>query len=100
MLSLDERVSVLEANQKNIFHQLDEQKKELDDNRKLLYSIEAIATKTEVIEKKVDGIDNRLSTVERSPAEEAKILRRTVVACVVTSVISLLIGAFFALVLK
>lgn len=99
-MEVHERLATLEANDKNIFHQLDEVKKEVADIHKLAASVEVIATQTFEINKKVDGIGERLDIVERKPIKDFWFYKRTVVACIVTGTITTILGAMLSFVLK
>lgn len=99
-MELHERVATAEADIKNLFHQTKELKNEVNDIHKLTTSVELIAKQTVDINKKVDGIDKRLDTVEKAPAEDLKHYKRIIISCIITGVISLIIGAIGALILK
>lgn len=65
MVTNEERIAVLEANDRNIFHQLDEHKLAIENIQRLVISVEKIADKTNSISDKVDQIDERLNQVEQ-----------------------------------
>ena len=54
MSSIDERLSTLEANDKTLFHQIDELKEDIRDIRRLTVAVEKIAGKVDNIDLKVD----------------------------------------------
>ena len=54
MTSVDERLSTLEANDKTLFHQVDELKEDIRDIRRLTVAVEKIAGKVDNIDLKVD----------------------------------------------
>ena len=99
-MELEERIAVCEANDKNIFHQLDELKTEVRDMHDLAASVKVIATKTDEINTKVDGIGNRLEKVERVPAEDYRHYKRLIYGCIITGIVGAIIGSIFALILK
>lgn len=93
-LSELERLTVCEANDKNIFYQLTELKKEMKDTRQLTVAVKELAVSTKATAEKVDGISARLDTVEHAPAEDMKYYRRVLFSSVLTGVIGALLGAF------
>lgn len=99
-MEIHERLATLEANDKTIFHQLDEMKAEVHDIHKLATSVELIAKQTVDINKKVDNIDKRLDKVERAPNEDFRYYKRVAISCFVTGIISAILGAVLALILK
>ena len=98
-MELTERVAALETDQRNLFHRLDELKRDVSDIHRLTVSVELIARRTEETADRVASIDRRLETVEKEPAEAAKYLRRTVIACLVSAAagyaVSALLGILF-----
>lgn len=99
-MELHERMATAEADIKNLFHQTKELKNEVNDIHKLTTSVELIAKQTVDINKKVDGIDKRLDTVEKAPAEDLKHYKRVIISCIITGVVSAVLGAVIALILK
>lgn len=95
-----ERIAKLEADGKNIFHQLDEIKTEVRDIRKLTAAVEKIAVQTENTAKKVDNISERLECVEREPTNDFKYYKRLIIGTLSTGVIGIIVGALFALIIK
>lgn len=98
--NLNERVSYLEAQNKNIFHQLDEIKEDVRDIKRLTVAVERIALQTKSTSEQVVGINERLDNLEQAPAEEAKHYKRVIISCIVTGVISLILGAVLSLIIK
>ena len=90
----------LEADNKNIFHQLTEIKEDVRDIRQLTAAVEKIAVKTDETAKKLDGISERIEAVERLPAEDMQYYRRMAVSCIITGVIGTVLGAVLALILN
>ena len=93
--NLNERVSYLEAQDKTIFHQLD-----VRDLKRLTVAVERIALQTKSTSEQVVGINERLDHLEQAPAEEAKYYKRVIISCVVTGVLSLVLGAVLSLIIK
>lgn len=107
MSSIDERLSTLEANDKTLFHQLDELKEDVRDIRRLTIAIEKIAGKVDNIglkvdnvDNKVNGIDERLQTVEHVPVTNWNKLKQAIISSIVSVVVGGLLGALIALVIK
>ena len=57
----------------------------------------AITMENMVAEQKKQG--ERLDTLEREPAENAKYYRRTAISCIVTAIISAIVGALIGLII-
>ena len=95
-----ERIATLEANNANIFHQLDEIKTDVKDIRRLTVAVEKIAVQTESTAHKVDNIDIRLDNVEQRPAADFTHYKRVIIGSICTGVIGVIIGAVFALIIK
>lgn len=100
MPTTDERLSALEANEKNIFHQLDEIKQEQKDQRQLIVVVEQIASKTNVIAGKVNQIDERMTNLEQEPARAYKKYKETIITSVITLILGAIVGGLLALLLK
>lgn len=111
MPSTEERLTLCEANDKNIFHQLDEIKDELKDQRNLVVAVEKIATETKQIAEKVDRIDKRtgdaadklaarVSDLEAVPGRNYNRIKDIALTAIITGVLGTLIGAVLALILK
>ena len=98
--NLSGRISTLEANERNIFHQLDEIKGDVRDIRRLTAAVEKVAMQTENTAKKVDSIDKRLAFVEQTPAEDMRYYKRLIIGCITTGIIGAILGAAAALILK
>ena len=95
-----ERLATCESNDKNIFHQLDEVKKEMKATRQLTIAVKELAVNTKATAEKVDEISDRLSTVEHAPAEDMKYYKRIVIGFVVTGVIGIILGDVMTLIMK
>lgn len=107
MPTTDERLSALEANEKNIFHQLDEIKQEQKDQRQLIVVVEQIASKTNVISGKVTEvnetvvqINDRVTNLEQEPARAYKKYKETIFTSIITLIIGAVVGGLLALLLK
>ncbi len=94
------RISSLEANEKNIFHQLDEIKLDVRDIQRLTAAVERMALQMQSTAERVGSIDKRLAFVEQAPAEDMRYYRRTAVCCALSGIIGTLLGAISALFLK
>lgn len=99
-MEINERLAKLEADEKNIFHQLSEIKEEVRDIHRLTNAVEKIAVRTESIECKVDQMGSRISALEKSPADNFSHYKKVIAGAVITAVISALTAAVFALILK
>ena len=95
-----ERLAALEANDKNIFHQMNEVKREMKDTRQLTIAVKELAISTKATAEKVDNISDRLDTVEHAPVEDRKYYRRAVIGSILTGVVGTVLGAILTLILK
>ena len=95
-----ERLATCEVNDKNIFHQLDEIKKEMTDTRQLTIAVKELAVSVKATAEKVDDISDRLSTVEHAPAEDFKHYKRVIIGCIITGTIGIILGAVMTLIIK
>lgn len=100
MSSVDERLSTLEANDKTLFHKVDELKEDVRDIRRLTIAVEKIAGKVDNIDSKVNGIDERLQTVEHVPADNWAKFKQAIISSIVSVIVGGLLGALIALVVK
>ncbi|MCR4615453.1 MAG: hypothetical protein K5756_04820 [Clostridiales bacterium] len=100
MATAEERLTALETNEKNIFHRLDEIRKDLEDIHELTASVKIIAAETVSISRKVDKVDSRLQAVENKPAEDLRYYKRTVISCVITALVSGLIASAMTMILR
>ncbi len=88
-MTTDERLAVLEADKRNIFHQLDEMKEEIKVLRELAAAVAQLADKTESNTTLLRRVDSRLDALELKPAENFNHYKRFAV----TALISSLLGA-------
>lgn len=100
MLPIDERVAILEANEKTLFNQTKDLKSEIQAIHKLATSIELLAQKMQSVDEKVDNIDDRLDAIESKDSEDVRYLKRTTISCIITGVITAILGAIFALIMN
>ena len=100
MPTTEERLSALETDQKNIFHQLNEIKQEQKDQRQLIVVVEQIASKTNVIAGKVNQIDERMTNLEQEPARAYTKYKETIITSVITLILGAIVGGLLALLLK
>lgn len=96
----EERIAVLEANDKNIFRQLDEHKIAIDNIQRLVVSVEKIADKTNSISEKVDQIDDRLNQVEQQPIKRVEKARELILTAILSTIGGLLVGILSTILLK
>lgn len=99
-MEIHERLARLEADEKNIFHQLSEIKDEVKDIRRLTNAVEQIALKMESIYTKVDEMGGRITEVEGQPLADFIHLKRVIISAVITSALSTVTVAILALIMK
>ena len=100
MATAEERLTALETNEKNIFHRLDEIRKDLEDIHELTASVKLIAAETVSISQKVDRVDCRLQAVESKPGDDLRYYKRTVISCMITALVSGIIASVMTMILK
>lgn len=96
-MTTDERLAVLEADKRNIFHQLDEMKEEIKVLRELATAVQQLADKTESNTELLKKVDNRLEGIERQPAADMRHYKRIVITAIISSLVSALATAGVAL---
>ncbi len=94
------RLSVLEANNKNIFHQLDELKDEVKNIRQLTVAVRELALSSKATAEKVADISDRLSSVEHAPAEDMRHYKKAVITALLTGAMGAMLGMVSAFILK
>ena len=99
-VEITERLAKLEAEQRNIFHQLSEIKSEVKDIRRLINAVEKIAIKTESIDGKVDEMGMRISELEKNPAENFLHYKRLAAGAVISAFVSSVVVAILALIMR
>lgn len=100
MSTNEERIATLEANEKNIFHQLDNHQKSIDDLTRLTLAIEKIATKTDSINEKVNQIDDRLNQVESQPIKRMYKYKELIITAILSVLAGLAVGILTTIILK
>lgn len=99
-MTSEERIAILEANDRNIFHQLDETKQDIRVLRELTRAVQKIADKTDNTAALLGSVDKRLAKIEKTPTDNFNYYKRTVASAVITGIIGIVLGAFFALILR
>lgn len=99
-MEIHERLARLEADEKNIFHQLSEIKDEVKDIRRLTNAVEQIALKTESIDTKVDEMGGRIAEVEGQPLADFIHFKRVIIGAVITAALSTVTVAVLTLIMK
>ena len=99
-MEIHERLARLEADEKNIFHQLSEIKEEVKDIRRLTNAVEQIAIKTESIDLKVDEMGSRISEVEKEPIADFTHFKRVIASAVITAALSTVTVAILTLIMR
>lgn len=89
----EERLAVLEANNKNIFRQIDEMKEEIKVLRELATAVRQLADRTESNTTLLIKVDSRLDTLEKRPVEELGQYKRIAVTAVISSIVGALVTA-------
>jgi tetrahydromethanopterin S-methyltransferase subunit B len=100
MLPIEEKVAILETNAKTLFKLVDDVKSEIKAIHKLATSIELLAQKMQSVDEKVGNIDTRLDAIEKQPSEDIKYYKRTIISCIATGIITAILGALLALIIK
>lgn len=100
MPTTEERLALCEANDKNIFHQLDEIKAEQKEQGRLVIAVEKLASKTDTIAEKVDKIDGKLETIEAEPVRQYNRIKDIVITAIITAIVGALVGSVLTLILK
>ncbi len=99
-MTIEERVAVLEAGQKQTAIQLSDLSGKVDDIHELSASIKVIAAETQNISTKVDKIDDRLSDVEKKDVKAFTHYKQLIVGCLITGVLTAIITAIITAVVK
>ena len=79
-----ERLSALETNEKNLFHRIDEVKNDLSEIHHVSALCEAISAKLEHAKEQLSAMDQRLSALERAPAEDLRHYKRAAISYLIT----------------
>ena len=99
-MTVEERVAALEAEHKNIYHQLDELKKQTNDIHELTASVKVVATETRNVSTKVDRMDERLQEIEKRPGNTFAQYKQQIITGIITGVIGAILGALMATIIK
>ena len=95
-LTADARIAVLETNERNIFHQIDEMKEEIKVLRLLATAVQQLADKTENNTALLQKVDKRLANIELQPVGDYNHYKRVIVAALVTGVLGAVLGALLS----
>ncbi len=95
-LTADERIAVLETNERNIFHQIDEMKEEIKVLRLLATAVQQLADKTENNTALLQKVDKRLANIELQPVGDYNHYKRVIVTALVTGVLGAVLGALLS----
>lgn len=93
----EERLAVLEANDKNIFHQIDEMKDEIKVLRELATAVQQLADRTESNTELLKKVDGRLDSIEHRPAADMQHYKRITITAIISGVIGAFVSAAIAL---
>ncbi len=96
----EERIAALEANEKNIFHQLSETRQDIRVLQELTKAVQKIADRTDNTAALLEKVDKRLAKIERKPSLELDHYKHTITGALITGVSGILLGAIFALIIK
>lgn len=96
MSTNEERIAKLEADSKTIFHQLTELQKDVRSLRDLTVSVREMAVTLSAVKDGQEEIRDRLRSLESVPGEDARYYKRTAFSCIITGVLSALVGAAIA----
>lgn len=100
MPSTEERLALCEANDKNIFHQLDEIKETQKEQGRLVVAVEKLASKTDTIAEKVGRIDSKIETIEAEPGRQYNRIKDIVVTAIITAIVGAIVGSVLTLIMK
>ena len=100
MSSIEERVALCEANDKNIFHQLDEIKETQKEQGRLVVAVEKLASKTDTIAEKVNRIDSKIETIEAEAGRQYTRVKDIVITAIITAIIGAIVGSILTLIMK
>lgn len=95
----DERIAVLEANDRNIFHQIDEMKEEIKVLRELATALQQLADRTENNTALLRAVDSRLANIEQRPVADMQQIRKTAITAIVSGAIGAIMSAVAGLLL-
>lgn len=99
-LDVNERVAKLEADDKVLFHYVDEIRSDVKDLRQLTIAVKEIAVGQKGVTEKLDRIDSRLQNVENNPAEDFRHYKRLIMGCLLTTSITAVVTAILSVIFK
>lgn len=97
-MSYEERLAVLEANDKNIFHQLNEMKEEIKVLRELATAVQQLADKQENNTALLLKLDSRLDTIESRPAADLAHYKKIAITAVISGVVGAVLSAVLSII--
>lgn len=100
MATTEERLALCEANDQNIFHQLDEIKETQKEQGRLVVAVEKLASKTDTIAEKVNRIDSKIETIEAEPGRQYNRVKDIVVTAIITAIVGAIVGSVLTLIMK
>ncbi|MBQ8550246.1 MAG: hypothetical protein IKL44_05135 [Clostridia bacterium] len=98
-MTTEERIASLEANEKNIFHALDETKQDIRVLQELTKAVQKIADRTDNTAALLEKVDKRLAKIERKPAADFDHYKKAFITAAVTGAAGILFGALFSAIL-
>ncbi|MBE6720626.1 MAG: hypothetical protein E7571_08265 [Ruminococcaceae bacterium] len=84
---------------KSLKHRMDETEKNNGALLELSTSVKILATNMEHMAKEQEKQGKRLERLEREPAEEHKYYKRTILACIITTVVGALLGGLLTMII-
>ena len=96
----EERLTTLEVNDKNIFHQLNEIKETQKEQGRMVVAVEKLANKTDTIAEKVNRIDGKLETIEGEPGRQYNRVKDIVITAIITAIVGAIVGSVLTLIMK
>lgn len=85
---------------KSLKHRIDEQEEKGNVLNELAISVKVLAVNMENMGKEQIKQGERLERLEREPADDQRYYKRTVVSCIITGVISAVVGGVMAFILQ
>ncbi len=85
---------------KSLKHRIDEQEEKGNALNELAISVKVLAVNMENMGKEQIKQGERLERLEREPADDQRYYKRTVVSCIITGVISAVVGGVMAFILQ
>jgi len=85
---------------KSLKHRIDEQEERGNALNELAISVKVLAVNMENMSKEQIRQGERLERLEREPADEQKYYKRTITSCIITGIISAVVGGIMAFILQ